>query len=106
MPELDCRADIYLESLRRVAWKGEPVILSDAARERIAAARRTFLGYLEAYPERRVHGANTRVGRMGRTWKRSMGSSGGKCSTPQPTGCRCAVPGSTRKWAGADGMSP
>ena len=62
MPELDRRADIHLETFRRVAWKGEPVILSDAARERIAAARRAFLGYIEAYPERRVYGANTRVG--------------------------------------------
>ncbi len=56
------RADINLESFRRVAWDGEPVLLSDAARERIAAARRAFLEYIETYPDRRVYGANTRVG--------------------------------------------
>ena len=59
---LDRRADINLESFRRVAWEGEPIALSDAARERIAAARRAFLGYIEAHPDRRVYGANTRVG--------------------------------------------
>ena len=62
MFELDRRGDINLESFRRVAWEGEPVVLSDAARGRVAAARRAFLGYVEAYPDRRVYGANTRVG--------------------------------------------
>ena len=59
---LERRTDINLESFRRVAWEGEPVVLGDAARERIAAARKTFLEYIEAYPDRRVYGANTRVG--------------------------------------------
>ena len=62
MLELDCRADINLESFRHVAWEGEPVRLSDAARRCIIAVRRAFLGYLDACPDRRVYGANTRVG--------------------------------------------
>lgn len=62
MLTLDSRGDIDLESFRRVAWEGEPVALSDAARERVRAARDAFLGYLEAHPDRRVYGANTRVG--------------------------------------------
>ena len=59
---LERRADINLESFRCVAWEGEAVRLSDAAKSRIAAARRAFLGYLDACPDRRVYGANTRVG--------------------------------------------
>ena len=59
---LDRRSDINPESFRRVAWEGESVALSNGARERIVAARRAFLGYLEAYPDQRVYGANTRVG--------------------------------------------
>ena len=62
MHVIDRRADINLESFHRVAWEGEPVVLSDAAKGRVAAARKAFLGYLDACPDQRVYGANTRVG--------------------------------------------
>ena len=59
---LDRRGDINLESYRLVAWEGEPVTLTDTARGRISAARSAFLGYVRANPDRRIYGANTRVG--------------------------------------------
>lgn len=73
MLELDRRADINLDSFRRVAWEGSSVVLSDSARACIGAARSAFLGYLDANPGRRVYGANTRVGPGAKTILQGVG---------------------------------
>ena len=53
---LDTPADFTLETLRRVAWDGEPVVLGPAARARILKARREFLALIAAEPNRPVYG--------------------------------------------------
>ena len=44
---LDRRADLTLEAAKRVAWGGESLVLGEAARRKIEAARRDFLALIE-----------------------------------------------------------
>ena len=58
---LDRRTDLTLETAKRVAWGGEPVMLSEAARRKIAAARRDFLALIER-EDITIYGVNTGYG--------------------------------------------
>ncbi len=58
------RADINLETLRRVAWQGEAVRLSDTALQVIAACRRSFLQLIEKDPNLVIYGVTTAMGEL------------------------------------------
>ena len=58
---LDHRTDISLEAVKRVAWGGEAVVLSEAARRNIARARRDFLTLI-AREDITIYGVNTGYG--------------------------------------------
>ena len=60
--ELTTRADISLESVRRVAWRGEPVRISEAARARMAETRASFLVLLDSDPEITIYGVTSGYG--------------------------------------------
>ena len=65
---LASRFDITPEAVLAVAWKGEPVAIDAAALSRIAAARSTFMRYLDEDPKASVYGVNQGHGEMvGRT---------------------------------------
>lgn len=61
---LDTRADFTLDAYYRVAWQGESVAFSDAARARIAECRAAFLRLLEAEPDIVIYGVTTGYGQM------------------------------------------
>ena len=56
------RADINLESYRRVAWQGESVRLSDTALQVIADCRRSFLALIEKESDLVIYGVTTAMG--------------------------------------------
>jgi histidine ammonia-lyase len=58
---LEDRADITLDCFRRVAWEGEAVEISEAATERIAAARAAFVALLDD-PEITIYGVTSGYG--------------------------------------------
>ena len=58
---LQRRADLTLEAAKRVAWGGEGVVLDDAARRRIADARRDFIALIER-EDITIYGVNTGYG--------------------------------------------
>ncbi|TIT38676.1 MAG: histidine ammonia-lyase, partial [Mesorhizobium sp.] len=45
--ELTARGDINLDTVFRVAWRKEPVRISDKAMQRIASCRASFLRLIE-----------------------------------------------------------
>lgn len=59
---LESSDDFTLETLRRVAWDGEPVTLGEQALERMRAARAGFLDLLEREPGLHVYGVTTGFG--------------------------------------------
>ena len=61
---LNSRFDITLDTLRRVAWRGDPVEIGEAAMARIAACRQSFLDLLAREPEQGVYGINKGQGEM------------------------------------------
>ena len=69
--DLEQRSDINLASYERVAWQGEAVELTPAAKEKITRSRAAFLDFIKANPDTRVYGSNTRVGP-----RRGVGSRG------------------------------
>src|SRR6267378_8414747 len=58
------RADINLDSFRRVAWQGEGVRLSDTALQVIAACRRSFLQLIDKDPDLVIYGVTTATGEL------------------------------------------
>jgi histidine ammonia-lyase len=58
---LQRRADLTLEAAKRVAWGGEGVVLGEAARRRIASARRDFIALIER-EDITIYGVNTGYG--------------------------------------------
>src|SRR3712207_4249693 len=64
--EINTRSDITLESIRRVAWGGEPVNLSDEAIRRMREARARFLKLIED-PEVVVYGVTSGYGQNAKT---------------------------------------
>jgi histidine ammonia-lyase len=61
---LTTRSDIDLPSFRRVAWQGEAVRISDAARARIASCRQSFLKLIDKDPDVVVYGVTTAMGEL------------------------------------------
>jgi histidine ammonia-lyase len=59
--ELSTRADITLEAFERVAWAGEPVVISEAALQRADRTRAAFLRLLE-HPGVVVYGVTSGYG--------------------------------------------
>ncbi len=61
---LDQRADINLDSYRRVAWQGEAVRLSDGALKTIADCRASFLRLIDQDPDVVIYGVTTAMGEL------------------------------------------
>ncbi len=59
---IDRRADISLSAFQRVAWQGEGVAFSDAARTRMVEARRAFIALLDNDPDVVIYGVTTGYG--------------------------------------------
>ena len=58
------RADINLDSFRRVAWQGEGVRLSDTALQVIADCRRSFLQLIDKDPDLVIYVVTTATGEL------------------------------------------
>ncbi len=56
------RADIDIETFRRVAWEGEDVVVDPRALEGVARRREQFLAFVAAHPERKLYGVNVHAG--------------------------------------------
>ena len=63
---LETRHDITLETVRRVAWRREPVRLGDGALRRISACRASFLALIEANPDITIYGVTSGYGQHAR----------------------------------------
>ena len=61
---LTTRNDIDLDSFRRVAWQGEGVRISEAALQRIAQCRESFLQLIDKDPELVIYGVTTAMGEL------------------------------------------
>jgi len=61
---LTTRADITLDAVRRVAWQGENVRISDAALQRIASCRASFLKLIDNDPDLVIYGVTTAMGEL------------------------------------------
>lgn len=61
---LNRRADINLDSYRRVAWQSEGVRLSEAALKTIAACRASFLQLIDKDPSVVIYGVTTAMGEL------------------------------------------
>ena len=61
---LDTRHDITLDAVRRVAWGGEGVRITDAALGRIGVARAAFMDMLDSDPDAFVYGVSSGYGLM------------------------------------------
>ncbi|MGA2189010.1 MAG: aromatic amino acid lyase [Steroidobacteraceae bacterium] len=59
---LNNRWDVNLDATFRVAWQREPVRISDAAMQRIASSRASFLEMIERDPSVVVYGVTTSMG--------------------------------------------
>lgn len=62
--QLDTRHDITLETYRRVAWQNEPVALSSACLERMAACRTAFEKLIAEDPAVTIYGVTTGYGTL------------------------------------------
>ena len=60
------RADINLETFRRVAWAGEDVSLSDIAIAEIERCRAAFLRLIDSDPPPVIYGVTTAMGELAR----------------------------------------
>ena len=58
------RADINLEAVYRVAWRGEAVLIGDEALARIAYCRASFLNLIEKDPATVIYGVTTAMGEL------------------------------------------
>lgn len=67
---LDTRHDITLDTYRRVAWMNEPVVLSSACLERMAASRAAFEHLVDQDPSVTIYGVTTAYGALA---KRKLG---------------------------------
>jgi histidine ammonia-lyase len=61
---LTTRADISLETVHRVAWRGESVKIDEAALRRIAECRASFLKLIESEPAPVIYGVTTAMGEL------------------------------------------
>jgi histidine ammonia-lyase len=59
---VDSSRDLDLEAVRRVAWGGEPVVIGEAARRRMLAARAGFHDLLAQQPDLFVYGVTNKGG--------------------------------------------
>lgn len=62
--ELTTRRDITLEAVRRVAWQGEGVRITEPALARMAECRQAFLTLLDSDPDITIYGVTTGYGQM------------------------------------------
>lgn len=62
---IDCRQDITLEAVRRVAWQGEAVAIGERAKATMGAARERFLKLIDE-PEVVIYGVTTGYGHNAR----------------------------------------
>jgi histidine ammonia-lyase len=60
------RSDISLAAFERVAWRGEPVRIGEAALQRIAACRASFLQLIDSDPDIVIYGVTTAMGENAR----------------------------------------
>lgn len=61
---LTSRTDIDLDTVHRVAWRGENVRLSETALRRIAACRESFLHLIDGNADAAVYGVTTAMGEL------------------------------------------
>ena len=59
---LDSRDDFTLDTLRRVAWQGEPVAFSARCRQMMEQSRASFMTMLESDPDQFVYGVTSGYG--------------------------------------------
>jgi histidine ammonia-lyase len=59
---LNCRSDINLNTVYRVAWQRESVRIGEAAMQRIAASRASFLELIDKDPSVVIYGVTTAMG--------------------------------------------
>ena len=62
--ELTARGDINLDTVFRVAWRKEPVRISDKALRRIEECRASFLRLIETDPAPVIYGVTTAMGEL------------------------------------------
>ncbi|RVC78652.1 histidine ammonia-lyase, partial [Mesorhizobium sp. M4A.F.Ca.ET.022.05.2.1] len=62
--ELTARGDINLDAVFRVAWRKEPVRISDKALRRIEECRASFLRLIETDPAPIIYGVTTAMGEL------------------------------------------
>ena len=62
--ELTSRRDITLEAVRRVAWQGEGVRITEAASARMKESRAAFLALLDGDPDITIYGVTSGYGQM------------------------------------------
>ncbi len=63
---LNNRRDVNLDAAYRVAWQREPVRIADAALERIASSRASFLELIDKDPSVVIYGVTTSMGERAR----------------------------------------
>ena len=61
---LTTRTDIDLDCFRRVAWQSEAVRISEAALQRIARCRESFLHLIDKDPDLVIYGVTTAMGEL------------------------------------------
>ena len=61
------RNDINLDTVQRVAWQNEPVMLSAAALAEIARCRAAFLSLIDTDPSLVIYGVTTAMGELAHT---------------------------------------
>jgi Histidine ammonia-lyase len=61
---LTTRTDIDLDCFRRVAWQSEAVRISEAALQRIARCRESFLQLIDKDPDLVIYGVTTAMGEL------------------------------------------
>ncbi len=63
---LESRSEITLDTVRRVAWRGEDVRIGERALTRMAECRDAFVKLLESDPDITIYGVTTGYGQMAR----------------------------------------
>jgi histidine ammonia-lyase len=61
---IDSRRDITLDTVHKVAWRRQPVELSEPAVQRMTAARQRFMELLDNDPDVTIYGVTTGYGQM------------------------------------------
>ena len=88
---LTTRNDINLDSFRRVAWQGEGVRISEAALQRIAQCRESFLQLIDNDPELVIYGVTTAMGELATPSESSASMRLRACPVPSRTQSRVSL---------------